>query len=232
MSTPPVRAATVEGAVELASGQAITLEPIEPGVIDRVYSSRIEEMSGDTAYVLAPVERSREIALPLESRLRVGLRVGSTFYGFESTVVEHVFHPKFRLGISVPDVMTRRDERAFYRLPMVMQPKAAHLLTDREIIERDVRATLVNLSGGGVELVVPQPTGRDRLLSLRLELGDSTLEALAHTVAVDAPGAGRFNYRLHCEFVDLKRSQREQIVRFIFREQINLLRRGMLEVGA
>lgn len=232
MSTRPAKPAWLEGAVELGPGQAITLEALESSVSDRVYRSRIEEMAGDTAYVLAPVERSQEIALPLESRLRVGVRVGAMFYGFESSVVEHVFHPQLRLGISVPDVMTRRDQRAFYRLPMVTQPKSAYLLDEREAVEREVRATLVNLSGGGVELVVPEVTGRSRLLSLRLALGDSTLETLAQTVAVDAPGEGRFNYRLHCEFVDLERRQRERIVRFVFREQIDLLRRGMLEVGA
>ncbi len=229
MNLSPADSAAPRAAVELQVGQRVTLEARRGRGVGTVYRSRIEQLQGDLAYVLAPMAERQVVSIPLNAPLRVGMRLEGSYYGFDTAVVEHIFHPQFLLGVRLPEVMERRNERAHYRLPGMIQPDAALLVNDEESVERRLHATIVNISGGGTGLVSPELVRAGELICLHFPLGEARMQVLTQVVAVDAPSAGRFNHRVHCQFLNMERRTREEIVRFVFRAQREQIRRGAVE---
>lgn len=222
-STPPV-----EGGSEivLAPGQTVTLNLLGREFARGPFASVIEAMGDHALYVLPPLERREVVTVPLGAHLRVGLRHGGDFYAFQSEVVEHVFHPQALLGLSLPQEMERRDQRSYYRLDYTLQPESAVQIDGGGESGDALRATIVNLSGGGVEIVAPQPIRPGVLLALRFRLDDLRIATVAQAVRIESPAPGRFNYRAHCQFLQLPRLIREGIVRWVARQQVARARQG------
>ena len=227
MNQSPADPAWLDGAVELTVGQRVTLEPLSGPAAGSIYSSRIERVRERELYVLSPMARLEVISVPLGTPVRLGVRLDTRYFGANVTVLEHVFHPEFLLGLTHPDVLQRRNQRAFYRLPAIIQPRSAAVVNDDGAREQPLRATIVNVSGGEVELVAPEPARSGQLVTILFNIEGVPLRSLAQVVAVQAPGEGRFNHRVHCQFLNLDWQVRERIIRYIFRQQLELLRRGV-----
>ena len=217
----------MEHDVELQPGQRVTLLPTNGGGTARAYATRIERAAGNLVHVLAPIARLQIVSLPLGTPLRVGLRAGDTYYTFPATVVEHIYHPQQLLGLEIDAAIDRSNERAHYRLSIAQQPYRAAVVSKDGRTLRDLPATMVNLSGGGMEVVAPEPIAAGDLLTVTVPLAGEHLRALAQVVSVEAPPPGRFNYRAHCQFLHLNRHTQDRIIRHVFREQLRLLRRGL-----
>ena len=224
--------AWLHGEVELTPGQRITLEPLAGRARGTIYTTRIEQVDVETVYVQSPIARLEVVSIPLGTPIRLGLRFSAQYFGFDSSIVEHVFHPQFLLGLDLPEVMQRRNERKHYRLPAAILPEDVRLLNAEGKPDRPVRATIINLSGGGIELVAPDPLRSGQMLSVRFMLEGAPLSLLAQVIDVEPPTRGRFNSRAHCQFLQVDRRTREKIVRYVFRRQVDLLRRGMLNEAA
>lgn len=207
-------------AITLRTGQRVRLEWLDREEEPGVSSSIIEEVKDDMVYVLAPMLRLRAVSVPLGARVRVGLRLEAGYYTFTTEVWEQVYHPQALLGLRLPDEMERRDQRAYYRLPLTIQPEAAAVVDAEGQRIREVRATVVNLSGGGLEMVVPEPLRAGDQVSMQLRLDDLPVSIMMRVRSVEDPGGGRFNYRAHCQFIDPPRGLRERIIRFVYREQV------------
>ena len=167
--------------------------------------------------------------VPLGTIVRMGMRIDGVYFSFDTDVIEHVFHPQPTLGVSLPEVMTRRDQRKYYRLPLVMQPDVITLVDDDGKSASRVHGTIVNVSGGGLGLVSPEPVRPGVLLAIQFGLEDQKYASVAQVVSVEEPEEGRFNHRAHLQFLNMSRHDREEIVRYVFRRQITQFRQGLHE---
>ncbi len=128
-----------------------------------------------------------------------------------------------------PTEADHSERRQFYRLLTTLEPRyAARVSTEGEELER-VEARILDLSGGGMQLHTRHwlPVGARLRLIFALENDPQDVDALATVLSVVRPGASRAFYRVHCRFIDLARSERERIVRFIFRKQIDFRKKGV-----
>jgi c-di-GMP-binding flagellar brake protein YcgR len=115
-----------------------------------------------------------------------------------------------------------RERREYYRitvtLPICLQPEAD--VTEGECTEKSV-----NLSAGGIGLVVNQPFQPNEVLSCTLLLPDlAPFKSCVEVVRVDPFPYPPDTYRLHARFVKMTRENRELLVRHILqfqREQLN-----------
>ena len=192
------------------------------------YETTVADVSDRQLLVVAPEVRQVAVAVALGARVRVGMRFGSSFYAFTAEVEQQVYEPQLRLGVALPDTMDHQDQRAYYRLPVTVQPHSIAVVHADGRVGDEVRGTIVNVGGGGVEVVMAEPLRSDAVLALRFRLDELEVTSMVQPVAVEPPGPGRVNYRAHCRFLQLPRAVRERIIRVVFRQQ---LRRTRLEVN-
>jgi c-di-GMP-binding flagellar brake protein YcgR len=110
-----------------------------------------------------------------------------------------------------------RDRRQFYRitatLPIRLQPEADH--DSGGLIVKSV-----NLSGGGIGLVVDRLYKADEILSMTLRLADEIVfTSFLEVLRVDPLPYPGGTYRLHGRFVRMSSQDRELLVRHILQWQ-------------
>ncbi len=215
----------------LAPGLPVRLQPRMLRADGRTFASVIEDVADGLVYVVAPMAQLRVVTFPLGTAVRVSLRRDAEFYAFDTVVMEQVFHPQTLLGLALPPLVDRSDQRGFYRLDLTLPADRAAVVQSDGAHTAPLRATLVNVSGGGVELVTPEPVRAGQLIALHFTLAAHPYSTLVQAVRVEEPPRGRFNYRAHCQFLNLDRKTREAIIRFVFREQLVRLRRGQRAEG-
>ncbi len=115
-----------------------------------------------------------------------------------------------------------RDRREFYRITDTL-PICIQLETDQT--EGEFTERSVNLSGGGIGVVVNQPYQPNEILSLTLRLPDEVVfKASMEVLRVDPLPGRKVSYRLHARFVGLTSQNRELLIRHILRLQRDRLK--------
>lgn len=112
---------------------------------------------------------------------------------------------------------TARERRDYYRitvtLPIRLQPEAD--ATDGDITEKSV-----NLSAGGIGLVVNTPYQANEVLACTLLLPDQEpFTPFVEVLRVDSLPHPPNTYRLHARFIRLSSEEREMLVRCILQLQ-------------
>jgi len=124
-------------------------------------------------------------------------------------------------SIMSPDAATppspETDRREYYRitvmLPICLQAKTD--TTEGTLVEKSV-----NLSAGGIGLVVNRPFQPNDILSCTLLLAEQVpFKSSIEVVRVDSLPYPPDTYRLHARFIEMTRENRELLVRHILQFQ-------------
>lgn len=110
-----------------------------------------------------------------------------------------------------------RERRDYYRitvnLPICLQPET-------DTVEGQCTEKSVNLSAGGIGLVVNHPYQANEILSCTLLLPDlAPFKSSIEVLRVDPIHYPPNTYRLHARFVKMTRENRERLVRYILQFQ-------------
>jgi c-di-GMP-binding flagellar brake protein YcgR len=143
-------------------------------------------------------------------------------FRFDSRVIEVDGSPAASLLLAHPERAEKIERREFYRVMTRIEPQvAARYDEDGELVVLS-DALLLDISGGGARLRTATPPRAGERIHLGFRLDDDP-----HPVALDAtvlrlvpPEQGRRFFQVHCQWIDLPPALREQIVRFVFRQQV------------
>lgn len=118
---------------------------------------------------------------------------------------------------ATPSEPSGRERREFYRITALL-PMCLHIAGDET--EAELIETSVNLSAGGVGMMVNTRYKDGDILSLTLLLPDQVLfKASLEVLRLDSLPLLGDVYRLHARFVRLTTQDRELLVRYILRFQ-------------
>jgi c-di-GMP-binding flagellar brake protein YcgR len=134
------------------------------------------------------------------------------------------------LLIAPPRAAEQSEQRQFYRLITNIRPRRVSRVTSEGEELQLLAATIMDLSGGGVQLQMQEwvPVGAHLRIEFPLEGDplDIVVDCLA--VGVLRPDSRRSFYRVNARYVNIDRDTQERIIRFIFREQLALRQKGVL----
>jgi hypothetical protein len=139
----------------------------------------------------------------------------------ETTVRRIIEGPGEGLVLNAPAEVEHRERREHFRLLTSIVPTiAARLDFDGEETER-ISAKILDLGGGGVQLLTHTevPIGSQLRLVFGLEDGDVDVDVSVVALGVANPTSNGGPYRVNAQFIDLTRRMQERIVRHIFRQQ-------------
>jgi c-di-GMP-binding flagellar brake protein YcgR len=133
--------------------------------------------------------------------------------------------------LRLPGTIESTERRRNFRLPTAIRPNSVYrVLVDVEADEEEpLEGTIVDLSEGGCCLSTrgyAQPGERLGLHALLPEAGE--IHARMRVNEVREPSPGNRNRRLHCEYTDISRADRDTIARYLMRRQLEMRRRGQL----
>lgn len=215
--------------VEVRPGMSVILQTAT-GASVHEYRTIIEEIGQGSVTVLAPMDRRQYRRLTHGQKVVVYFREDGRGYRFDTAVLgtQDVSQPLVRL--EAPIVAYRHERREYYRVPIALKPLEAMLANAAGEPVRPLDAVVVDISGGGMQFTDPHPLAPGARVRFTLPLDGlgAPVAVVAKVVNVHQPEEGRSLYRFNARFEGLRESERQRLVRYVFRQQIALRKKGLL----
>ena len=221
--------------VELTKVQAAQSDA---SIRKKVYVSQIYEVVDDTKVKVGmPIENGHIVAMSPNTRLDACFYTGKGLYHGRVVVVERMReHNIYVMVVELQYELKKFQRRQYYRLNCTMD--LLHRLMEEEEQELFVNKGIapdsdnikgfnngvaLDFSGGGIRFISQEKYTKEDLLVIRLKISyedEYKIYSVVARVISSAPARnGRDNIENRVEFVDLNSKVREEIIRYIFREE-------------
>jgi c-di-GMP-binding flagellar brake protein YcgR len=225
---------------DVGIGVKLDIEVLYPddSNIVKMVSQLVDVEDENTALIAAPMAEG------MFHILKRGTRISAFFvikldvyrlelYAFNAMVVGSKMDDNILLfRIRLLGEIERKQRREYYRAECSLEIRVALVELDenREEITGDAFKTITrNLSGGGVCILLRDKIPVRSIIKCMLSLGKKTIPFKGKVVRVSPYDyQGVYNYEAGVSFIDINDMNREEIIKFIFREQRRLRRRGLI----
>jgi c-di-GMP-binding flagellar brake protein YcgR len=214
------------GYIDLRPGQKINVQK-DAGALANAFVSTIRHVSPVGVRIDIPMRGNERMSVHSGDDLMIMVDLQGRLYTF-TTRIEKLDLRDNAMEIERPRVVEQSERRQFFRLAMNIRPQYVAVTDDGGQEKRRIEAIIIDISGGGVQMRTKQPVSIGEIVHIVFPLGDDELEAdlLVQSAArldADPPWLHRVNGR----FNQLQRRTQEQIIRFIFRQQVEYMKRGV-----
>jgi c-di-GMP-binding flagellar brake protein YcgR len=212
--------------VDLRAGQRISVQ-IGAGSLNAAYTSVIRHVSPVSVRIDCPQRAGEMLPVNAGDDLMVMVDLQGRLYTFTARV-QKVDLSDDAVVMDRPRIVQHSERRQFYRLSTNIRPRYAAVI-DKDNNEKDrVEVVILDISGGGIGMRSKDPVEIGDRLRIVFTLGDDQLEADTVVLAASALEAAMpWMYRINARFMTLSRQVQERIIRFVFRQQIEFLKRGV-----
>ena len=194
-----------------------------PSEYSGVYDSRIEDISSDGMFISVPTNKGS--AMPV----RPGMKVEGSFISsggrflFTTTVKRRAFKNIPLLELEKPTFLEQRELREFFRIDISRRIVVYSLIRDEKsgalVRDKEFEVTCVDISGGGARLVSENPM--DDISDIEADftgLFPGLNSIFAVVVRYNQNQSGKYDVGIR--FTSLRDADRDKIVKFVFKRQI------------
>lgn len=215
--------------VDLRPGTRVNVAPME-GDLGASFEATVRSVTENAIRITMP-ERSEEVlAIDAGQPITLFTSLHGQVYRFSTKVRLIETSPVEGLVIEPPAEAEKNERRTFYRLMTRIVPRyaaevgrdgAEHLLAENVILD---------ISGGGLQMqtLTRLEPGSKLHLVFSLDGDPLEMEVTLDVLTVNPPARGGRFYRLHGRFAGVPRSEVERLVRYVYRQQVELRRKGVL----
>ncbi len=212
--------------IDLRAGQQISVIR-GSSVLGAAYNSTIRHVAPVSMRIDMPRSDGRAIEFARNDEITIMVDLQGRLFTFSSRV-QQVEPSTDSLSIDRPSIVQQSERRQWFRLAVNIRPKYAAVVDNKGVEQRRLDALMLDISGGGSQLRAKQPIETGNRVHLVFPLDGEELEAdivalTTSTIEARAP----WSYRANGRFFRLPRQLQEHIVRYIFRQQVTQLKRGV-----
>jgi c-di-GMP-binding flagellar brake protein YcgR len=215
---------------------------IKYGPLQGIYHSRIENVSEDTLEIAIPSKHGHLLQLPQEISFTCRLALHSSLYVFKTKIIrvevkQHV--PTW--VVEIPEDIEKIQRRSFIRidirLPVCLkivddempQTIQGQQYTPQELQSKTWDVSTKDLSGSGARLISKFQLPEKLLVSLELTLPEiGKFFTVAQVIRSELSNPEFGLYWTGVNFIALSEVERDKVVRYIFKKQIELRKRSLL----
>lgn len=191
-----------------------------------VYDSRVEDIMYSTFFVAMPSDRG--IAMPIHpgASVDVSFIANGGRYFFKTSITNKILQNINLLELKKPEMLYKSELREFFRID-VLQKVRIYLM--KEIQGRNNQVALfrdktmdgvcINVSGGGLKFLVETDIERDCVIEMDFSHFIEGLDSIMGQVVRCVLNEKKM-YEIGVNYLDLKDSQRDKIIKYTFKRQI------------
>lgn len=196
----------------------------------RFYPSRVEDVDESELLVAAPLYRRSVIRFGVGSRITIFHKRPEGLYAAVGRVKAEGMRPTPLILLSVPEKPQRFERRQYVRIPVLVSPVEITIQGDEDGKTRAITGTMIDLSGGGMGIRTAAKVAMNTVGIAGFTMpGVGQFRVPVEVVRVIDEGLG-YSARslLGCRFGKMSNLDRERVVRFLWKEQAKLRRKGLL----
>lgn len=225
--------------LDLKTGTRLELHPCSDEEGEKIsYVSRLEWVADEnTAVIDAPILKRNIVPLQPGSMFDIFFTYRKkkqlvNLYKFRAVVKERMIIDNLHLiAVEKAGEMVRVQRREYFRLDCFLKVryrvvesfgKSDDIVPFKQTIAKD-------LSGGGICLLLTEKLKPGTLVECEiLGILPENIKCMGRAVRYDnIHNAGRYKYTVGIAFDEINDSEREAVIRYVFREQRKLLRKGL-----
>lgn len=192
---------------------------------------QVLDILNDKEYIISgPIRRSTIIHVRTNSIIEVSYHKESTGkFVFKAIVTDKIEKGIYKLYIKRIGEINKIQERNYFRLNLELKA-----IKRFEIEESDEKIVLLetcktkDISGGGLKLFSNYKHEIDDKLFLTIYIDNRELNLLGEVLRVSDSTSNEYKYELGVRFVNMHISERDIIVKFIFEQQRELRKKGLI----
>lgn len=215
--------------VDLRPGTRVNVIP--PGdALGAAFEAVVRSVSENAIRVSMPKRNAETLRVEPGTAITLFTSLHGQVYQFATTVRLLETVPLEGLILDPPREAVRHDRRGYYRLVTRIEPRYVTTMTHDQpetVLRENV---ILDLSGGGLQMQTlgPVEAGHRLHLVFALEGDPLEVEAFADVLSARQPERGRRHVTVHGKFIDMPRAEAERIVRYVYRQQVELRKKGVL----
>lgn len=197
--------------------------------------SEFESREGDNiALIAAPIHEGYYYLIPTGMGMNIYFNHKEDFYKTTAVIIGKLVKNNASLyRIEIKGDYERIQRRQFFRFECLLPVKFRQIKADEINISNRtpfIETITKDLSGGGLCIVVKNKVDQEMLFECELQLPQSALGTfIGKAIRVgDINMKGIYNFEVGIEFVQIDNKFRESIIGYIFREQRNLRKKGLV----
>lgn len=206
-------------------GQNITLIALNLKNEEIEYNTVIYDIFKDGRIQIAiPIKKGRFIYLVkgMNFKMRYGVENRGIF-SFDVEVLETADREKGYVTIKKTSEASISQRRKYFRVDTMIN-------VDINVIEEngfEEKTKTINLSGGGLKFYLKGKIKEDQLVNMFIYLPNGTIEVKSRIIKVDKVQDYLKRKVASAEFIEINEEDRNEIVKFVFMKERELLKKGM-----
>ncbi len=199
------------------------------GTNGKKYSCKVKEILGERLFALMPDDLNDSSDFIPGSKVKVTYSDRSAVYSFLSEIIVLKPGTPSILTLGRPANMVRIQRRNFVRLVARLKIFSNKIAGDNKDAEF-FSATTSDISGGGLLFGCDTQLNVGETLEATIFIGQNqTISAVGRIVrVVEQSALSKYRYSVGLEFTDIKESERDKIIKYIFNQQRELRTKGLL----
>ncbi|MEF3255122.1 MAG: flagellar brake protein [Deferribacterales bacterium] len=199
---------------------------VRSGSYQGVYDSRIEDLRGDGIYISLPTLKGVPFPILPGTEVEVSFIASGGRFSFDTKVEGRVVDGIPMLKLKKPEYIYRSELRKFFRVDCRLKIKIHRLFFEKlngDIIFKvnSYDALVKDISGGGVRLQTEIELVEDDIIQVDLTDHFPTINEIFGRVVTVFPKVDK-KYEYGVEFISIRERDRDLIVKYVFRRQIEL----------
>lgn len=209
---------------KLLNGLAVELIALE-GEYEGKYRTRIEEVGERLLLVGAPFEHGELVPLREGTKVKITFWDEAAAYSFEGKIMQRIAVPVPLFVLELPDTVAKVQRRNFVRVPALF-PVTFRMVTLKGLSDLH-KATMLDLSGGGMRFTTKERVENRSLLYTQLSLPTGELQTPVRVIRVEKVEDAKL-YRVSTEFHEILERERDRIIRCVFDIQRAMRKKGLV----
>lgn len=190
---------------------------------DETYQTKIADIDELRIKVLVPSYKGEIVAFRRGIKIDALVVDDNTAYKFRSIIVNREKKNVPLLTLQMPESIQKIQRRKYFRLRTSLEAK---YLSSNKSLEKLKEARVQDISGGGVKLALGEKVPVRTLVGLRLDIPE--IKDVPIIGKVVRSYDNNHHHSIGVKFLDLKEPIQDKIIKWIFKEQRKLRKKGLL----
>lgn len=194
---------------------------------DEIYTSQVQDIIDDsTIKISTPIKSRRIIPLHADQKYVFDFYGSTALYRCTGVVIDrNVENNNYYLHIKIVSEFKKVQRRNFFRVDCLL-PFYYEVLFNNQEGEDSLKQTsmITDISGGGIKFSSSHKLNENTMIKCCIELIlDKKViseEVVANVLASEVSEKSAYSYCNRAEFIDINKSHRDKIIKFVFQQQI------------
>lgn len=197
---------------------------------DTQYISKISDINDEYFYIFTPIKEGVYVTFYIDEVVRIYRTTKEGVWMVEGIVTDRIREPEYLIKVKVISEIRKIQRRMFFRLPVSLDI-LVKLFNEKEQEFTEgklIRALTKDISGGGICFWTNAVFNVNDLILIKMKIENEELILKANILRKERLENKIFRHEYACKFVDAPKTQVEKIVRYIFKEQQKILKKGLI----